>query len=225
MPVKYILLVTFLITSVVAIGYTYIKYSPKQIVAKAAYSYTTCGLASGNYRISCIAGSMEMTGIRYANCGTMEGCGSTTNWSDVWKQPINSNFGNDPESWWATKDNTSRNFIDCSGFVNVVFLLAGAPEVRGSSGTYKNLTAHLQYIDIKTTPLQSGDLLVKPGHIAIFNSYQYLKGAPASLNTLESTSNPNSNGELLSGPRTRSLTYFIYALRYTHPEKWSGYSL
>ena len=210
------------------ITYTAIHNSPKNIVAKAYTPYSTCWSFTTNTRIACIAANFDLLNYRYANCGT-SACGSTTNWSDFWKQPIKSNFGNDPARWWANRADNTQNFLDCSGFVNVVFYLATgidpypaspltANAVRATADTYIN-SGNLTKITDLTNGLQPGDILIKSNgdwhHAGIFREYIPVgpKNPVKQMRTVEGV----NDEDYLSGYRQRDVLFYTYALRYNKP--------
>ncbi|MEI6170106.1 MAG: hypothetical protein WCP56_03895 [Candidatus Saccharibacteria bacterium] len=210
------------------ITYTAIHNSPKNIVAKAYTPYSTCWSFTTNTRIACIAANFDLLNYRYANCGT-SACGSTTNWSDFWKQPIKSNFGNDPARWWANRADNTQNFLDCSGFVNVVFYLAtgidpespspqNANSVRATALSYIN-SGNLTKITDLTNGLQPGDILIKSGgdwhHSGIFTEYIPVgpKYPVKQMRTVEGV----NDEDYLSGYRQRDVLFYTYALRYNKP--------
>jgi len=210
------------------ITYTAIHNSPKNIVAKAYTPYSTCWSFTTNTRIACIASNFDLLNYRYANCGT-SACGSTTNWSDFWKQPIKSNFGNDPARWWANRADNTQNFLDCSGFVNVVFYLATgidpypaspltANAVRATADTYIKSGNLTKIIDL-TNGLQPGDILIKSNgdwhHAGIFREYIPVgpKYPVKQMRTVEGV----NDEDYLSGYRQRDVLFYTYALRYNKP--------
>lgn len=216
------------------ITYTVIHNSPKNIVANAYVPYSTCWSFTTNTRISCIAGNFDLRNYRYANCDT---CGrGTVYWEHYWKThgypDLNmtyGGFGNDPARWWANRADNTQNFLDCSGFVNVVFYLAtgidpespppqNANSVRSTALSYIKSGNLTKIIDL-TNGLQPGDILIKSDgnshHAGIFGDYIPVspKNPVKQMLTLEGVDDADNR----SGWRQRDVTWYTYALRYNKP--------
>jgi len=232
----------FIILSIVvvligAISYASVVYSPRRINVRAATSLASCYNVANNLKIWCVASSAEVSGFRYAAC-----CGDlkVPGWQDYWIHHgypnlmiVNGGFGNDPRSWWANRSNDSRNFLDCSGFVNVVFYLATGLDplvkpvadpysVRETASTYQNSPNFTRIIDMHS--LQLGDVLVRGyphnDHAGIFGGYIPASGKEPykTLITYEGV----NDGTFRTGSRQRADGWYDYALRYNKPIKGSG---
>jgi cell wall-associated NlpC family hydrolase len=216
------------------ITYTAIHNSPKNIVAKAYTPYSTCWSFTTNTRIACIAGNFDLLNYRYANC---DSCGrGTAYWGPYWMThgypDLNMTyrgFGNNPARWWANRADTNQNFLDCSGFVNVVFYLAtgidpespppqNANSVRATALSYIN-SGNLTKITDLTNGLQPGDILIKSGgdwhHSGIFTEYIPV-GPKYPVKQMRTVEGVNDN-DYRSGYRQRDVTWYTYALRYNKP--------
>ena len=119
------IILLLIIVTVVAVTSTATK---KVTTARIAYSLESCGLISGNARISCVAGAAELTGYRYASAIWSP---APLSWTEYWRVNgfpsltiVDGGFGKNPKSWWEKRTDDSQNFLDCVGFVNVVHYLA-----------------------------------------------------------------------------------------------------
>ena len=221
-----IIILLLMILTVVAVVSTDTKSTKKATTAKIAYSLESCGLISGNARISCVAGAAELTGYRYASANWNP---APLSWTEYWRingfpslTIVDGGFGKNPKSWWEKRTDDSQNFLDCVGFVNVVHYLATGidpygPDPSKAFDIYSDTNLG-QITDLKS--LQPGDTLVKLDdkvcHVGIFSSYNVNK--TITINTFESNSDNSNGAAYRTGPRTRDIGWWTSAVRYKHPE-------
>ena len=226
-----IILLLIILTVVVAL--IAVKNTNKVTTAKPAYSLESCGVISGNARLSCVAGSAELTGYRYASVNWSP---TPLSWTEYWRVNgfpnltiVDGGFGKNPKSWWEKRNDNSQNFLDCVGFVNVVHYLATGidpygPDPSKAFDIYSDTNLD-KIIDLKS--LQPGDTLVKLDgkvcHIGIFSSYNVNK--TITINTFESNSDNSNGAAYRTGPRTRDMGWWTTAVRYKHPDIMTGNSL
>jgi len=220
------IILLLMILTVVAVVSTDTKSTKKATTAKIAYSLESCGLISGNARISCVAGAAELTGYRYASAIWSP---APLSWTEYWRVNgfpnltiVDGGFGKNPKSWWEKRTDDSQNFLDCVGFVNVVHYLATGidpygPDPSKAFDIYSDTNLG-QITDLKS--LQPGDTLVKLDdkvcHVGIFSSYNVNK--TITINTFESNSDNSNGAAYRTGPRTRDIGWWTTAVRYKHPE-------
>lgn len=199
-----------LVVLVISLAGVRVWQNRDQMVADAS---ADCLVYKDNRRILCHA--KKLTGYRYANYFNPD------LYKYVWGVPVNGTLGQDPAVWVNSEQrNSSRNFLECSGFVNVVFYQANRNRTvfqQTNSQMYQNYTGYLfnRVNDLKNS-LKPGDLIIiakdkdtKIGHVAVFSHYEYVFTTKVMV-----TYEASSSGNARSGRRERSISQFDYALRY-----------
>ncbi len=87
-----------------------------------------------------------------------------------------------------------RVFGDCSGTTNKIFIEAGFPYPYRRTGDFEEYaaTSHkFRRIDVKKEPMQVGDVLLWPGHMAIYAPFP--EGHPKRFTGLKKGNTPVAN--------------------------------
>jgi len=178
-----------------------------------AQAATNCYSYRDNRRLLCFA--KQYQGYRYANYF------NPALYKYIWGVAPSGSLGQNP-SYWDSRErfSNSTNFLECSGFVNVMFYKSMANRTLFSNTNSQMYQNYVGYFFDKVTDLRNslraGDLIVIArdqdttiGHVGIFSHYDYTSGTKVMV-TYEASSSYGAR----SGSRYRNISQYDYALRY-----------